>query len=32
MGKSSIEVYIEREAMCMVEILRKSVGEPFSFE
>ena len=28
MGKSSIGAHIEREALCMIEVLRKSVGEP----
>lgn len=28
MGKSSIGFHIEREAICMIELLRKSVGEP----
>ena len=28
MDKSSIGTHIEREALCMIELLRKSVGEP----
>ena len=28
MGKSSIGTHIEQEALCMIELLRKSVGEP----
>lgn len=28
MGKSSIEIYIQREALNMIELLRKLVGQP----
>ena len=28
MGKSSIWSHIEHEALCMIQLLRKSVGEP----
>lgn len=28
MGKSSIEIYIQHEALAMIDLLKKSIGQP----